>query len=195
VRTTRDDLLRAAWTVLRDEGPTAATSRRITEVAGANLAAITYHFGSKDALLGAAVGAQLRGWTAPLTAALTDDPDEDVEAHDLRVAAAVASIMARFAVDGADVATFVTLLLSQPELPEIRTAVAGFLADLRAAAAGVMVRQQAIGAVPASVDPPALAGVFTAFALGLVAQAAVDPAAPATPTLVQEFLALLVRPG
>jgi hypothetical protein len=40
-----------------------------------------------------------------------------------------------------------------------------------------------------------MAAVFTALALGLGAQATLDPEAPATTSVVAEFLALLMRPA
>jgi len=191
---TPDRLQAAAWAIVRSEGVAAATSRRVTEAAGANLAAITYHFGSKDALIGAAVVEQLRSWTAPLTQALAT-PEGDVSAHDAAVAGAVAGILQRFAIDRADIDAIVTLVLTRPQLPGVRDATASWLAELRSVATAAMVRQQAAGLVPADVTPVAMAGVFTAFALGLVAQANIDPAAPDVATVVAEFLSLLVRPG
>ena len=42
-----------------------ATSRAITLAAGANLGAITYYFGSKEALLGEAVGQAIEALVSP----------------------------------------------------------------------------------------------------------------------------------
>lgn len=192
--TTAERLRAAAWAIVRDEGIAAATSRRITEVAGTNLGAITYHFRSKDALLGDAVAAQLRNWTEPLTTALVRDPDGDIEAYDGAVSAAIATVMSRFLTDTKDVDTVVSLLISSPHLPGVRASATRWLKELRAVASEAMVRQQAMGHVPESVDPVAMAAVFTAFALGLAAQSAIDETAPPTTTVVAEFLNLLVRP-
>ncbi len=70
---TRDRLLAAAWECVRRGGPAAATSRAITAAAGANLGAITYHFGSKDALLAEAVGAAIETLVEPALDALRDE--------------------------------------------------------------------------------------------------------------------------
>ena len=183
----------AAWSIVRHDGIGAATSRRITEAAGANLAAITYHFGSKDRLVAEAVIERLDDWTAPLTDALAEDAD-DIDAYDARIASAVASMLARFTADREEVEALVTLLVSTPDLPGVREAAARWLAQLRSLTIEVMTRQQAHGTVPQSVDPRALSGVFTAFALGLVTQSAIDPAAPDGASVVSEFLRLLVRP-
>lgn len=48
---TRNRILRAAETLFIDQGFEATTLRQITSKAGVNLAAVNYHFGSKDALI------------------------------------------------------------------------------------------------------------------------------------------------
>lgn len=50
-RDTRSALLRAATYVFADRGFDAATLREVTRVAGANVAAVNYHFRSKDELI------------------------------------------------------------------------------------------------------------------------------------------------
>lgn len=189
---TRDRLLHGAWELLRDEGVGAATSRRITEQAGANLQSITYHFGSKDALLGEAIVEQLQAWTEPLASAVAsapDDPDRDAT-----VAAAVASTLARFAHQGDDVRAILRALMSDLELPGVRDAFTRWLADFRAVVVASMTTQQNAGLIPDDTDVHALAGVFTALGLGVIAQSELDADAPPTPDLVAQFLRLLVRP-
>lgn len=191
---TADRLRRAAWSVVRDEGLSAATSRRITEVARANLAAITYHYGSKDELIGAAVVEQLREWTEPLTAALRAHAD-DVKAHDAQIAAVVIDLLNRFASDRRDIDVIVSLVLTSPSIPGVREAAATSMGELRAVATATMTAQQTAGLIPDTVTPAAMAGVFTALALGLVAQDAIDPQAPAVAAVTSEFIGLLVRPS
>jgi len=48
---TREQLLDAAEQLIGDQGVDRASVRSITELANANLAAVSYHFGSKDALV------------------------------------------------------------------------------------------------------------------------------------------------
>ena len=48
---TRESLLDAAETLFSEHGIEAASLRQITQQAGANLAAVNYHFGSKDGLI------------------------------------------------------------------------------------------------------------------------------------------------
>lgn len=190
---TRERLLRAAWEVVRDEGLGAATSRRITDQAGANLQAITYHFGSKEALLGEALVVQLLAWTEPLSTAVAhapDDPDRDAN-----VAAAVATTLARFAQEGDDVRAILRALMSGHELPGVRGAFKRWLGDFREVVVTSMTTQQNAGLIPDGTDVHALAGVFTALGLGVIAQSDLDPDAPPTPDLVAQFLRLLVRPA
>lgn len=59
-RDTKTDLIDATRAVIREQGLPQATAREITGRAGANLAAIPYHFGSKDDLVAAALLAEAR---------------------------------------------------------------------------------------------------------------------------------------
>lgn len=190
---TRERLLRAAWQVVRDEGLGAATSRRITDQARANLQAITYHFGSKDALLGEALVVQLQAWTEPLLGAVASapgDPDRDAT-----VARVVATTLIRFSQQGDDVRGILRALMSDHELPGVREAFTRWLNDFRQVVIHSMTTQQHAGLIPDDTDVHALAGVFTALGLGVIAQSELDAGAPPTPDLVVEFLRLLVRPG
>jgi AcrR family transcriptional regulator len=80
-RRTRDRLLAAALELLAQRGPDGVTLREITDSAGANVAAASYHFGSLKALRDAAVehalerylDAQIHSMNALDTAATLDD--------------------------------------------------------------------------------------------------------------------------
>ena len=67
---TRQDLLDAARECVRTHGLAGTTSREITTTAGANLAAITYHFGSKDELIAEALFGELERRIQPALAML-----------------------------------------------------------------------------------------------------------------------------
>lgn len=66
----RDALLAGAKRCLYERGYARTTARDIVAASGANLASIGYHFGSKEALLFAAMGAAMRDWTAELDRAI-----------------------------------------------------------------------------------------------------------------------------
>lgn len=57
---TKEHLLDAAELLIADHGIDGASVRAITEAAGANLAAVNYHFGSKEGLVKAAFERRLR---------------------------------------------------------------------------------------------------------------------------------------
>src|SRR5690349_3437031 len=57
---TRESLLGAAESLVSEHGIQAASLRQITQQAGANLAAVNYHFGSKDGLVRAVFSRRLR---------------------------------------------------------------------------------------------------------------------------------------
>jgi AcrR family transcriptional regulator len=69
----REDLLAGAKQCLREKGYARTTARDITAASGASLAAIGYHFGSKEALLNAALIQANGEWGQELGRALTTD--------------------------------------------------------------------------------------------------------------------------
>jgi AcrR family transcriptional regulator len=79
-KTTRQRLLAAARKVLLEEGLEAASVRSITSEAGANVAAIHYHFGSKDGLIREVVGAAARDLSEAWSKARSVSEDEGASA-------------------------------------------------------------------------------------------------------------------
>lgn len=69
----REDLLEGAKHCLARLGYAHTTARDIVAVTGANLASIGYHFGSKDALLNAAVIETFEEWGDAIARAVTTD--------------------------------------------------------------------------------------------------------------------------
>ncbi|MFJ4677287.1 MULTISPECIES: TetR/AcrR family transcriptional regulator [unclassified Kitasatospora] len=77
----REDLLASAARCLQEKGYGRTTARDIATGAGVSLAAIGYHYGSKDALLIEALIGAMETWGDSIGAALTtaaevDDPQE-----------------------------------------------------------------------------------------------------------------------
>ncbi|WP_406200245.1 TetR/AcrR family transcriptional regulator [Kitasatospora sp. NBC_01560] len=78
----REDLMAGAKRCLYEKGYGRTTARDIATASGVSLAAIGYHYGSKDALLNAALIEATAEWGAALAAvvtgasALSDDPEE-----------------------------------------------------------------------------------------------------------------------
>ena len=71
----REALLAGAKQCLAERGYAHTTARDIVGVTGANLAAIGYHFGSKDALLNAAVIETFEEWGDAVASSVTADLD------------------------------------------------------------------------------------------------------------------------
>src|SRR6266540_4446039 len=73
-------LLEGTLKRLRERGVAGTTSRDIATAAGVNLAAITYHFGSKDELVARALLHAVRQWLEPAKRALSADGDPAAKA-------------------------------------------------------------------------------------------------------------------
>jgi AcrR family transcriptional regulator len=185
---TRQHLLDAAWACVRTQGVGATTSRAITEAAGANLAAITYHFGSKDALVAQAVVAAIDDLVAPAVDALADEALDPPA----RVLAAVAHLRAGLAEVGGDAPAYLEAVLQARHSPELAAPLASLFGRLRAGLDRQMRAQLAEGALPPWVDPHAMAGLLLAVAQGVVVESLVDPAGPGPDAMATQFAALLL---
>ena len=71
----RDQLLAAARTLLEERGYAHITARDLVAASGTNLASIGYHFGSKAALLNAAIEAAFEDWSDQLAELVMADDD------------------------------------------------------------------------------------------------------------------------
>lgn len=71
----REALLAGAKRCIVEKGYAHTTARDIVAASGTNLASIGYHFGSKDALLDAAILDSFDDWDDDIEAALRDHPD------------------------------------------------------------------------------------------------------------------------
>ncbi|MER5738772.1 TetR/AcrR family transcriptional regulator [Streptomyces sp. NPDC002262] len=76
----REDLLVGAKKCLYERGYARTTARDIVAASGANLASIGYHFGSKEALLSAAVIEAFEEWGQELRRILEEAADPTVDA-------------------------------------------------------------------------------------------------------------------
>ena len=75
----RERLLAGAKRCLYERGYGRTTARDIVEASGTNLASIGYHFGSKEALLNAAMMEAVGEWGQELERILVVDGDEDAD--------------------------------------------------------------------------------------------------------------------
>ena len=73
----REDLIAGAKRCLLEKGYAATTARDIASASGVSLAAIGYHFGSKDALMNQAIFDSIGEWADELQRALAADEGQD----------------------------------------------------------------------------------------------------------------------
>lgn len=173
---------------MRRSGVAATTSRAITTEAGANLAAITYHFGSKDDLVAAALLDAIRAGVEPALDVLRRD---DLDAG-VRLLMAVDALRTAFSAMAADAPAYVEALAQARHLPALREGVVGLFDELRGFVAGQMAEQRAAGQLPGWVEPEAMAGLLLATANGIVLQAVVDPDGTDVNALAGQFAGLLL---
>jgi AcrR family transcriptional regulator len=184
---TKEALLAATRECLADRGETGTTSRAIAARAGANLAAITYHFGSKDALVAEAMLSSVRGWLEPVLTVLRSD--EEPAARTVRAVGALQASLA----DARDALPLhLHALTAAPRSPALRAGLDELLAEVHGLLAGQIAEQVASGFLPAWVDPGAMAHLLVAMADGIALHAVLQPDAVDPQALVAQALALLL---
>ena len=186
---TRERLLEATGRIVATEGLTAATSRRITAAAGANLAAITYHFGSKDALVHAALAWEVERLVEPamtLLEAATDDPVQ-------RLLGATQQLLQTFEQQRERSPAYLVALVEavrrQDGGADGPAAVVGRLRNRLSAVISALIGN---GTVPRWVDPDAMASLIVATANGIALQSALEPDGPTPLDQALQFAQLLL---
>jgi AcrR family transcriptional regulator len=180
-------LVEAARRCVRARGLAATSSRAIADAAGENLGAITYYFGSKEALLATALADELAGWMQPVMELLSG-PDDPAT----RLLGAVNALNATFDEQRDRVPGLLEVFVHAAGDPERRNPVAGMWRDLRVQLAAVITELRARGAVPAWVDPGAMAALILAVGAGTVVSATVEPASATHRDIATQFVALLL---
>jgi AcrR family transcriptional regulator len=119
----RQDLLAAAKRLLYEKGYARTTARDLTAASGVSLAAIGYHFGSKEALLNAARIEALGEWAEELGRTLTAGPDPKMSPM-ARFEAIWAKVIESFAAHRPLWVASFEMLAQLDQAPEVRAAVA-----------------------------------------------------------------------
>lgn len=185
---TRDRLVEAARVCVRERGLAAATSREITRVAGANLGAITYHFGSKDALVAAALFDELERRVGPALATL-ERPGAPAE----RMLLAIQELAAEFERSREDALVLLEVLLLATRDDRYRAEAVRVYQSLHAHLEQLIAELQADGTVPGWVVPSAMASLILAVAHGIVLQTQLDPAGADHAAMAAQFAGLLLE--
>ena len=179
--------MRATRDAINEMGLPAVTAREIVGRASANLAAIPYHFGSKDALVTEALIAEAHELLAPVLALLaSDQPAAE------RAGTAIAMLGDIFDASRSKVPTYLAALAAAPHSPAVRTGLAELWRELRARLADDVQRQLDAGLVPSWTDPDAAAAMVLALANGVVIAAVIDPDGPDHGAVASQFLGLLL---
>jgi len=178
----REDLLAGAKRCLIEKGYAATTARDIAAASGVSLAAIGYHFGSKDALMNQAVFDSVGDWAADLQEALAAEGapvPRSLQRFELVMSRTLESF-ARPGSSGLWHAQLELVALAQRN-EELR----GFLAGIQEFA-GTGLAELFLGMDPGAEPDAARAAGFILHAMfiGLIAKYFLDPArAPSAPQL------------
>lgn len=180
----RGRLLDATCRLIASEGIGAATSRRITDAAGENLASITYYFGSKHALVAEALVSEVERLVEPAMRALEGDGDP-VQ----RLLGATTDLLGTFADERERAPAYLAALV---EATRGAGGAAEVIGRLRTRLAAVVDQLVADGAAPRWVDADAMAALILATANGIALQVCVDPDGPSAEAQAAQLANLFV---
>ncbi|MGY2009231.1 TetR/AcrR family transcriptional regulator [Nocardia gipuzkoensis] len=184
---TREDLLAAAKRCLAERGYARTTVREIVAASGSNLAAINYHFGTRDKLLNQAMIESSSEAVQRIAAAL---PSDDSAAAATRLEAFWRELIASFTADRPLWSANVEGMAQALHSPEVRAELA--VAQRRA-------REeiwQLFGPSRGAEADRAIGAVLHALIGGLMAQWLIDPEqAPSSDDLIAGLRALATESG
>ena len=184
---TRQRLLEGVRACLAHKGLVGTTSRDIARTAGANLAAITYYFGSKEALIATALLQGLRDWLSP-TLEILARPGDPAD----RMLGAVRSLTTTFEAHRSDAPLYLEALVQAPRIGELQDGLRELWAELRELLVSQISGMQAAGALPSWIDAEAMASLLIGVANGLVLQVSLDPTGPGLEAMAGQLTALLL---
>jgi AcrR family transcriptional regulator len=185
---TKTRLLDAAMTVVRTRGIAKATSRELASVAGTNLQAITYHFGSKDELIAQALVAAVRTWVEPTRTALRDVAQDPV-GHLIR---AVMTLQETLAAVLPHFPGYFEALAAAPRSEPLRQEIVGLLRELRDDLAARITELRDTGLLADWVQPEPMAALIVAAGDGFALHTMLDPEAMDPDRLLDQVIQLLL---
>jgi AcrR family transcriptional regulator len=163
---TRTKLLDATVGSLRAKGVSGLTSREIAGAAGVNLQAITYHYGSKDSLVAAALTEVVHARLDPVREALEGDGDPAE-----RLFAALSTIRTAFAVGRDDLAVYADAVAAASTNDELARSLGDLHDSLRTYLAELIEQMQRDGYIQGWVQPAPMATLLIAIGDGLATHA------------------------
>ena len=185
---TRAALLRGARSCVAEHGLAKTTSRMIATAAGANLASITYYFGSKDELLGEALFGELSARIGPVLELLeaTDEPAPT------RLAKAVQALVTDFEEASDELPVFLYALMESAEPGPLGDGGRRLLNSLQDRLAAVIADLKQRKLIATWVDPTAMAALLVATGHGMALHAHLHPDGVAIAALANQLASLLL---
>jgi AcrR family transcriptional regulator len=184
---TRERLVASARECLRTRGAARTSSRAITDLAGANLASITYYFGSKDALVAVALAQELDDWLRPVLDRLAEEGDPA-----LRLLAAVDALHEIFEAQRQRVPALLEVFVHAARDGAGDGVVARTWADFRDRLGAVIEELRARNVVPAWVEPESMASLILVVGAGTAVGATVAPETVSHRAVASQFAGLLL---
>jgi AcrR family transcriptional regulator len=167
---TKQRLIDGTLAVLAAKGLNGATSREIAAASGVNLGGITYHFGSKDALVAETLLAAMRSWLDPAITALRSDADPVS-----RMVGAIHALQASFEEATPLLPVYLEALVQATRNPALKQGVDSLFGEIRGFLSQQTAELVAMGFLPAWVQPDSMATLLIATADGIALHAALDP--------------------
>lgn len=185
----REQLLAAARRLLEERGYAHITTRDLVAASDTNLASIGYHFGSKAALLNAAIEASFEDWADQLADFAMSDPDATpLQRAGATWVASLETLPARRPI----LQSYVEALAQAMRVPELREQLAGHYTRARSMVAELVARSIGDGVKPDDRRCRAVASLVIAACDGLAVQWMLDPDdAPSAEDLVAGLAAVL----
>lgn len=187
---TRARLVVATRQAIRELGLPAVTAREIVRRANANLAAIPYHFGTKDNLVTEALVAEARELLAPVWQLLGQDrPGPE------RATAAVTMLNGLFDDARQQIPVYLAAVAAAAHSPGVHDGLQALWQELHERLALDITDQLGAGLLPPWVDPSAMASLILAVANGVILASVIDPDGAPHQPVASQFLALLLTAG
>ena len=168
----REQLLAAARRLLETKGYAHITARDLVAESDTNLASIGYHFGSKSALLNAAIESAFEDWAEQLAALVMADPDATPIQRGMATwVAALESLPARRPM----LQSYIDALAQAQRVPELQAQLAAHYRHARRRVAELVALSLADGTPADDARCQAIATFVIAVCDGLSVQWLLDP--------------------
>lgn len=185
----REQLLAAARRLLEERGYAHITARDLVAASDTNLASIGYHFGSKAALLNAAIEASFADWAEQLAALVMSDPD----ATPLQRAAATwVAALDRLPERNSILQAYVEALAQAMRVPELREQLAEHYRRARKMVAALVAESLHQGWAADDPRCVAVATLTIAACDGLALQSLLDPEGAPSPADLEAGLSAVL---